>query len=51
MLAQPGVIIRYCDTAEMAADIFTKHFANAKADIWLKARDMLGIKAKATTGS
>ena len=26
-------------------------FANAKADIWLKACDMLGIKAKATTGS
>ena len=43
VLCQPGVTINYCDTKEMAADIFTKFFPNAKAETWLKACEMLGM--------
>ena len=31
VLCQPGVAINYCNTTEMAADIFIKYFPNAEA--------------------
>ena len=41
----PGVSVVYCDTNDMAADIFTKTFPNAKVETWLRAILMLGIGA------
>ena len=35
--------VKYCDTKEMAADIFTKPFPESCREKWLSALKMLGI--------